>query len=159
METSKTCAIDCFRDDKFFCSAQIFISEIIFWLTHRDTFILVMLVIPRHSSSAVFSSFTRISTFFMGSVHQPHNPEYQTFFQINVFALCVRYYMTTYQTFFQMRLQSFQNIKPFFSRCATTYNQSRISNLFPDKCVRTLCALLHDNQTEYSMNVEENVGT
>jgi len=43
VETSKTCAIDCFRDEKNF---EIF--------THRDTFIVVTLVIILLSVSAVW---------------------------------------------------------------------------------------------------------
>jgi len=43
VESSKTCAIDCFRDEKIF--DQIF--------THRDTFIVVTLVIILLSVSAV----------------------------------------------------------------------------------------------------------
>jgi len=83
----------------------------------------------------------------MGSVHT-FNPEYQTFFQMDVRLLHT--INPEYQTFFQMDV------------CATTYNyQPRISNLFQMDvcalCVRYYMTTQTDRQTD-DKNVE-NVGT
>ena len=63
-------------------------------MTYHDIFILVTNVISCRSVSAVVSSAVTIIVFFIGSVYTTNNPEYQTFFQMDVCTLCVHYYHT-----------------------------------------------------------------
>ena len=63
-----------------------------------DTFTPVTDTIDLLTALALASLPVTISVFFIGSVQTTNNPEYQTFFQIDVCALCVRFYQTDRET-------------------------------------------------------------